>query len=158
MGGSGAAEGERQGTTVTGRRCATPRCGRFVRLEEVWCATHRVATGEEPGVVCEAALARREDFQRRLAVGEYRALFETRLREVITQAAAEQGLADEIGALRFVLARLLAEEEDTVRLAAGVARVASVAIQAARAQRAISGERAEALTGAIARLLIELDE
>jgi hypothetical protein len=35
--------------------------------------------------------------------------------------------------------------------------VATVAIQAARAQRAISGEQAEGLTDAITRILVEMD-
>ena len=96
-------------------------------------------------------------FRKRLAQGDYRALFERRLGEVIAQAAADRSLTDEIGALRFVLARLLAEEDDLTKLATSVARVAAVAIQGARAQRAISGEAAGDLTDAVTRILAELD-
>ncbi len=88
-------------------------------------------------------------FRRRLKQGDYQGLFEGRLKEVIAQAAAERSLTDEIGALRFVLARLLAEEDDLTKLATSVARVATVAIQAARTQRAISGELADGLTEAL---------
>ncbi len=78
---------------------------------------------------------------------------------MIAQAAAERSLADEIGALRFVLARLLAEEQgqDAAKLAASVARVAGVAVQAARAQRAIGGELADGLTEALTQILAEFD-
>ncbi len=96
-------------------------------------------------------------FRRRLKQGDYQSLFEGRLKEVIAQAAAERSLTDEIGALRFVLARLLAEEEDVTKLATSVARVATVAIQAARTQRAISGELADGLTEALTQILTELD-
>ncbi len=96
-------------------------------------------------------------FRRRLKQGDYQGLFEGRLKEVIAQAAAERSLTDEIGALRFVLARLLAEEDDLTKLATGVARVATVAIQAARTQRAISGELPDGLTEALTQILTELD-
>ena len=76
---------------------------------------------------------------------------------MIQQAAAEEGLADEIGILRIVLARLLLEETDPAQLAESVARVTGVAVQAARAQRAISGEQAAGITEAVTQLLIELD-
>jgi hypothetical protein len=98
-----------------------------------------------------------EEFRRRLDGGDYRQLFDEKLKAVITQAAIERGLADEIGALRVVLARLLLEESDLTKLVAGVARLASVTVQAARAQRAIAGEMADGLTEAIAQILAELD-
>lgn len=113
----------------------------------------------EDGAV-EARAERRaalEELRRRLAEGDYRTLYERRLGEVIAQAAALGGLADEIGALRFVLARLLAEEDDVSKLATGVARVTAVAVNAARTQRAISGDAAEGLTAALTQILIELD-
>ena len=108
-----------------------------------------------------AARARRatEAFRRRLEAGDYRGLYDRRLSGVIAQAASERSLDDEIGALRFVLARLLAEEQeqDAAKLAASVARVVGVAVQAARAQRAIGGELADGLTEALTQILAEFD-
>ena len=75
----------------------------------------------------------------------------------MAQAAAYGGVTDELAVLRIVMARLLAEEEDPVTLANAVARVASVSIQAARAQRAISGQLAEGLTDALTTILTELE-
>ena len=146
------------------KRCAAPGCGRFVARGKAGCARHPEAAAVldgwdgliepiEPIVLDERAA----EFERRLARGEYRHLFGEVLREIIRQAANEPGLADEIGVLRIVLARLLVEESDPKHLAASVSRVAAVAIQAARAQRAISGAQADGLTDAITRILIEMD-
>ena len=140
-------------------RCATPGCGRFVRAGLAVCRRHGGTTAdaaEEPERERRAAAT--EAFRARLARGEYRALFEPPLGEVLAQAAAERPLVDEIGALRVTLARLLAEEEDPSKLAAGVARVAGVAIQAARAQRQVGGDTSDALTAVLAQVLAGLDE
>ncbi|MEA2598502.1 MAG: hypothetical protein QOF01_4971 [Thermomicrobiales bacterium] len=141
------------------KRCATPGCGRFVRQGAAWCRVHGEDEVEAIGVGLEEdehATAAAE-FRRRLDEGDYRRLFDEKLREVIAQAAAERSLADEIGALRVVLARLLLEEDDLAKLVPGVARLTSVTVQAARAQRAIVGEQADGLTEAIAQILAELD-
>ena len=96
-------------------------------------------------------------FRARLESGDYRELFGGRLGEVMAQAAEEAGVADELGALRIVMARLMEEEDDLVVMAGLVARVASVSIQAARIQRAITGQLAESLTDAVTTILADLD-
>ena len=101
--------------------------------------------------------ARPGGFRARLESGDYRELFGGRLGEVMAQAAEEAGVADELGALRIVMARLMEEEDDLVVLAGLVARVASVSIQAARIQRAITGQLAESLTEAVTTILADLD-
>jgi hypothetical protein len=137
-------------------RCAAPGCGRFVSRKTRWCARHvdlfDELVDESPGLDERAA-----EFERRLAQGDYRYLFGQVLREIVEQAAEVPGLADEIGVLRVVLARLMVEERDPKQLAESVSRVAAVAIQAARAQRAISGDQADGLTGALTQILMELD-
>jgi hypothetical protein len=79
------------------------------------------------------------------------------LGEVMAEAAGEAGVGDELGALRVVMARLLTEEDDLVVLAPLVARIASVSIQAARAQRTISGQLAESLTEALTSILTTIE-
>lgn len=99
-------------------------------------------------------------FQERLEARSYTALYDDPIANVMHQAAAmvaEQGLLDELGALRIVLARLVMEEQDLSRLATNVTRVAHVAVQAARAQRVISGAAAEGLTNALTQVLIEVN-
>ena len=144
---------------MTAHRCRAPGCGRFVRAGAAYCMKHDVIdAGERMPVATAEAQVR---FRKRLERGEYAGLLDDNINRVITQAAkamSEQGLADEIGALRYALVRLLAEEQDASKLAANVARVASVTVQAARAQRAISGDVAQGLTSALTQILTELDE
>ena len=96
-------------------------------------------------------------FRARLETGDYRGLFGERLGALMTQAAAETGVDDEIAILRIVMARLITEEDDPVTLAKEISRVAAVSIQAARARRAINGQLAEGLTEALTSILTELD-
>jgi hypothetical protein len=71
-------------------------------------------------------------FRKRLNAGNYHALMGLGLRRTLSDAAADTSLEVEVGALRLALSRLLIEEPDPSRLAAGTARIASVAVQAAR--------------------------
>lgn len=143
-------------------RCETAGCGRFVRVGARRCRRHAIGEdgSEERGEEAPGALA--EEFRRRLAGGDYRALYGEALEAVLAQAAAGRDLADEIGALRVALARLLVEERDPTRLATAVARVAGVAVQAARTRRALGAEGGAAdgaaLTAMLSDLLGELDE
>jgi hypothetical protein len=95
-------------------------------------------------------------FRARLEAGDYRGLFGPSLNKLMLQAAAENGVDDEIAILRIVMARLLAEEEDPVTLAKAISRVAAVSIQAARTRRAITGKLAEGLTDAMTSILTDL--
>jgi hypothetical protein len=136
-------------------RCAATGCGRFVRRGEDFCARHGGSDGSvgraPPDIERDAAAL----FQRRLAGGDYHALLEQEVWDAIAAAGAERGLTHEIGLLRVVLARLLSEESDPSRLAQSVARVTSVLVQAARAQRALSGKAAEGLAEAVTLILAE---
>lgn len=90
-----------------------------------------------------------------------RATLEQRIDEVVSRYAADTGferesLADEISALRLVLARLLAEEEEPARLATSIPRVVDAVVRAVRAQRVISGAMAEGFTEAVTQVLVEL--
>ena len=95
-------------------------------------------------------------FRRRLARGEYAALLGTDLGDAIA-SAAERALSEELGALRVVLARLLTEEQDLAKLAAGVARLAGVAAQVARARKAVGGDADDAFNAAWDEFLGEAD-
>ncbi|MBA2518832.1 MAG: hypothetical protein H0V24_04145 [Chloroflexia bacterium] len=98
------------------------------------------ATAPEQGIAATAAPDRRDEvvvaFERRVARGEYGELFDARLRAVMAQAAAERGIAEEIGTVRVVLARLMTDPGiDPLHLAHGVARVAGTTVRAMRMQR-----------------------
>ena len=144
-------------------RCEADGCGRFVRAGMRHCRRHAGA-GSDSDADADSDADRggwgeeeeaSELFRRRLAAGEYRGLYGPELAAVLAEAGAERGLDDEIGALRVTLARLLVEERDPSRLAAAVARVAGIAVQAARVRQAMGGESAPSLGGLLARLLVE---
>jgi hypothetical protein len=152
------------------RRCGAPGCTNFARGRTAFCAAHKgeaVRRPEAPAGEAFAERMAREDaerraeaarvFRERLDDGDYRGLFGERLTGLMTQAAAEGGVDDEIAVLRIVMARLVAEEDDPVTLAKAISRVAAVSIQAAKARRAISGQLAEGLTDAITAILADLD-
>ncbi len=146
-------------------RCTEPGCGRSTGKNNARCRKHRKFANREvaepstvsPDLESDGVTQAEEEFRLRLAKGDYRELFGEALNVVIQQAAAEPGLGDEIGILRVVLARILIEERDPAQLAESIARVASVAIQAARAQRAISGEVADRLQVALFAELTRAD-
>ena len=79
---------------------------------------------------------------------------------LIDEAGRRGSLTDEIGALRAVLQRLLAEldeeQPDMQRLSESILRVVNATVRALKAQRAISGETAGDLTEALTRVLIEM--
>ncbi|MGA7670103.1 MAG: hypothetical protein WBW04_06755 [Nitrolancea sp.] len=86
---------------------------------------------------------------------------EIRIEELVSRYVADAGLereslAEEIGALRIVLARLLAEEASASRLATSIPRVVDAVVRAVRAQRSMSGALAEGLTDAVTQVLLEL--
>ncbi|MDI3340850.1 MAG: hypothetical protein QJR03_09985 [Sphaerobacter sp.] len=83
-------------------------------------------------------------------------LIERRVTELLTQSGQEGSLTEEISALRLVLARVLAEEENPVRLAASIPRIVDAVVRAVRTQRTLAAETAAGLTEAVTQVLLEL--
>ena len=69
----------------------------------------------------------------------------------------EPGVADEIRALRVVMARLLLEEEDLSKLVAGIARLTATIVQAMRLQRLIDAGGGDAFEAAMNQVKDEWD-
>jgi hypothetical protein len=95
-------------------------------------------------------------FRARLASGRFSTVLGAPLRRTIRDAATDPGLDAEVGALRLALARLLTEERDPSRLAAGVARLTAVAVQAARLRQSADDDPND-IRAILARALAELD-
>lgn len=135
-------------------RCAARGCGRWTRAGELFCGRHGTdvdsANDDDGG---GDALA---TFRARLAAGDYDALLGPGRREMLRGAAADPGLDAEVGSLRVALARLLDEERDASRLAAGVARLAGVAVQAARLRQGSEGGTRD-MKAVLQRVLGEID-
>lgn len=92
-------------------------------------------------------------FRKRLQAGNYDAILGFGLRRTLRGAAADAGLEAETGILRLALIRLLTDESDPSRLAAGAARLLAVAAQFARLRNAPDADLAEIR----AHLLREID-
>jgi hypothetical protein len=70
---------------------------------------------------------RAQDFRRRSERGVYQDLYDNHLREILHDASAARDVNQELGAVRFALAKLLAEETDPRHLASGVSRLVATA-------------------------------
>jgi len=79
------------------------------------------------------------------------------LRAWIAEQGRKESLAEEIGALRAVLARLLATDgADAGRLSQSVPRVVNAIVRALRVQRLLAGETAGDLNEMLTRILADL--
>lgn len=137
------------------RRCARPGCRAWAMRGQEYCRAHRGLEDRAPPVEDDAREAS-EAFAARLASGRYRELFERQVAAVLAEAGQDVSLADEIGALRLAMAKVLAEEDDPARLAASISRIVDAVVRAVKAQRTLSGAMAEGLTEAMTAILIEL--
>ena len=135
-------------------RCAARGCGRWTRAGEEHCRRH--GQDHDTAGDGDADDDRLATFRSRLVAGDYDAVLSPGLREVLRGAAADPGLDAEIGALRLAMVRLLDEERDASRMAAGVARVAGVAVQAARLRQG-SDAGADEMQTILRRVLEEID-
>ena len=88
---------------------------------------------DEAGREAIRAEARRR-LRHAIAGGDYDGLLDPALWRLFDTAAETTGFGREIGALRFAMARLLAEEEDPRHLATHLARVATTIVRATQAQ------------------------
>jgi hypothetical protein len=102
--------------------------------------------------------AAREAFQERVERGRYDELLADPLRGILRDGAAIRGLDEELGAIRFALAKLLAEELDASKLAAGVARLTSASVQAMKLGQALGDATDASLSDLLNEILADLDE
>lgn len=144
-----------------GQRCARPGCRAWAMRGQSYCRVHRYLEESEqskPELPVEAAVDTSEEDQKRVAIplDLITARVEALLAESQDAGDDELTLREEIGALRLVLARVLAEEPDLRHQATSVPRIINTVIRAAQVQRLLSGSKAGAITEAITQVLIEL--
>jgi hypothetical protein len=113
--------------------------------------------GRDGGTEEDEARRARERFRRRVARGSYAGLFAPKVRAVLEEAARAEGLEEELGALRYALARLIEEEPEAWRLARETARLATAAATLAKARRALGADASGDLTALLADVLMGLD-
>jgi hypothetical protein len=100
----------------------------------------------------------RKQFRERIADGRFDDLLEGPLQRVLQEAAAIRGMDIELGALRFALAKLLAEETDASKLASGLARLTSAIAQAQKVQLTIGNATDASLAALLNEILIDLEQ
>lgn len=106
---------------------------------------------------CDTQAVLRERFRTRIAAGRYDDLFDVPVRNVLREGAAIRGLDEELGAIRFALAKLLAEELDASKLAAGVARLTSAAVQTMKLDQSMGDSADRSLADVLNEILIDLE-
>ena len=92
-------------------------------------------------------------WQRAIETGDRSALLPQAVRELIAEAGKEGRLTTEIGALRVVAERLLAEVGDAAQLATLLPRLVNAIVRAMQAQRALGGEEDDELVQLVNRAL-----
>ena len=92
-------------------------------------------------------------WQRAMETGDRSALLTTAMREVIAEAGRDGRLTTEIGVLRVVAERLLAEVGDAAQLATLLPRLVNAIVRAILAQRALGGEEDDEFARLIDRAL-----
>ena len=103
--------------------------------------------------------ARSSDFAAAVRSGRADRLIDQAVQQVIRRAGESGSLQQEIGALRIVLNRVLAMdalEGDPAQTAATVARLVDSLVRAVKMQRALEGDLADDLAGALTTVLIEM--
>ena len=147
------------------RLCVLEPCGRHARPGSLVCWQHRrhhdaraaasgvrAATidltrtlagkdGDDGDDATQDPDAAAERFRRHLATGRYGDLFDAPLAAVLDEAARARHLDHETGALRYALARTLAEEQDPARLALSVTRLTRAVVATSRERREIAREQ-----------------
>jgi hypothetical protein len=126
-----------------------------------YCYAHRTLEdgGGDSVEAPDGRVARSEEFARAVRSGQADRLIEQAVQRVIRQAGEEGSLQQEIGALRVVLQRVIAMDGldgDPTKTAATVARLVDSLVRAVKMQRALEGELADDLAGALTTVLIEL--
>ncbi len=101
----------------------------------------------------EDAAVGRETWRRALETGDREALSPGPLRALIAELGREGHLDPEIGALRAVAERLLADVADAERLATLLPPLVNAIVRALQARRALGGEDDDELARMVRRVL-----
>ncbi len=118
-------------------RAVCPEHRRTAEGKEAEAAVRRVAAAmarDAGEIERERAMAA---FRQRVEQGDYGALFDEQMHKILGQAGNALGYWHELGAVRFALAKLLAEEPDAHRLALGVSRLVTTSMRVARTKEGI---------------------
>lgn len=100
----------------------------------------------------------RERFQECLERGRYSGLYDPSVQSIIKEAAAIQGIHQELGAVRVALAKVLNEVEDANQLASSVARLATCTAQLLRVVRPTTQEADDEMIATLNQIMVDLEK
>jgi len=146
---------------MSSRRCARSGCRAWAMRGGNYCYAHRSMEESfgRPTDIEDDRQMRSSNFARAVRSGQPDRLIEQAVQHVIRQAGKSGSLQQEIGALRIVLNRVIAMDAldgDPAKTAATVARLVDSLVRAVKMQRALEGELADDLAGALTTVLIEM--
>lgn len=151
---------------MAGRRCARAGCRAWAMRGRYYCYAHRHEEAEPPHHsdnadrdILTGRLERSDAFAAAARAGRQEELIDRAVQQVIEQIGGERSLGEEIGALRIILKRVIALdalEGDPRETAATAARLVDAIVRAVKTERALSGDLADDLSGALTTVLIEM--
>jgi len=104
----------------------------------------------------ERLAEQRAHFEERLARSGYNGLYDPTVKSVIEQAAAIQGIDQELGAVRFALGKVVNDVQDANQLASSVARLATCTAQLLRVVRPTVKEPGDELLATLNQIMVDL--
>lgn len=141
------------------QRCARPGCRAWAVRGGEYCVAHRTPASDVAVNDVSERLERSNLFAELVRTGRHEELVERTIQQLIDAGSGDLSLEQEIASLRLILRRVMAVdalEGDPGRTAQTVARLANAIAYNVRAQRAISGQLADDLTGALTVILTEM--
>ena len=141
------------------QRCARPGCRAWAVRGGEYCVAHRAPASDAAESDVSERLERSNLFAELVRTGRHEELVERTIQQLIDAGSGDLSLEQEIASLRLILRRVMAVdalEGDPGRTAQTVARLANAIAYNVRAQRAISGQLADDLTGALTVILTEM--
>ena len=143
------------------KKCARSGCRAWAMRGATYCYAHRAMETESNDA--NPPISDRQErsacFARAVRSGDADRLIEKAVEQVIQRAGEDGSLQHEIGALRVVLNRVIAMDAldgDPAKTAATVARLVDSLVRAVKMQRALQGDLADDLAGALTTVLIEM--
>lgn len=137
---------------MAGQRCAHPGCRAWAVRDEAYCVAHR---GRDE----TALLAAGSDFTAGVLAGERERLVDGRILALIAEAGANRAVETEVGALRLLLLRALAEASlngDLGATAQTVVRLTDAIGRLLKVRQTLEGGRASSLEQALIDVLVDM--
>ena len=144
---------------MTSKRCSLPGCRAWAMRGAMFCASHRALEHTISAETTDERQQRSDAFAKAVRSGQIEQLIDLAVERVIRKEGEGGSLQNEIGALRIILNRVIAMDAldgDPTKTAATVSRLVDSLVRAVKMQRALQGDLADDLAGALTTVLIDM--